>query len=626
MALFISRESPFHKCKCISSYLMHAFAEEYSKPLGYQLRSVTEQVQNQETSCPQVKRLKRDKLTVLKVLSSTVKQIPNRPHYRLWDDVILNPRSNIKQNEILLALESGEKAADFVLEKYPHLFPLREPVPPWPKKSISSEDIEETVENLVWLLQNSSNVEKVVKLYEKIKLSEKLSTDVHNQMLEFVCFHDIPGSKVENGATEVVKYADLLYAEIKSPTNHKAHEVMILGLLKYGKTEEAFKLYEEINKEDFKGSLFFYNSLLTNIYNSFSNNATRWKAAEDITSSMCKLNITPTQDTFNALLSLSTKMDNPSTLTIKVFREMKKLKIEPSLASYYYILIAEKSRLGFTDNRILEAVLNEVSQGSVKFELQHPDDLNFFNAAMDMARYKRNKNLAQPIFELLMKNDNYEFLSGGKDSQFFGNYICAMTRDAPNADEVISWYRKVVPQYFRPRDWVYQQLFYNLKSHKAPQHVPEIYKDMVSMRIPMTERVALPLFETLDYVDNIPKEKKEEFLIVAEDATKWLTIFNFEVNSNILSTLVKIFCLCEKNAEARKVIEEYKLKGVSPNYSALKYMLDTNLKQQDLKGALGTIKMMADLGMFMSTGELEEYLKQPILEGRGDMIKSWFQR
>ena len=30
---------------------------------------------------------------------------------------------------MLLALESGEKAADYIFEQYPDLFPMREPVP-----------------------------------------------------------------------------------------------------------------------------------------------------------------------------------------------------------------------------------------------------------------------------------------------------------------------------------------------------------------------------------------------------------------------------------------------------------------------------------------------------------------
>ena len=333
---------------------------------------------NQEKNSSEIK---RDRLTVLKALSSTVEQIPNRPDYRFYDYVILNPGSLMKQKELLLAMKSGSKTADYVIEKYPHLFSLREPVPAWPDSQKLHLSIEDNEDNVKFLLKTKENSKRALEIYERLKSSSELSIDVHNEVLDYVSFRNIAttgsasvteqvedvtssesssSSSDKENTTEIIAkeqdtakkikwrsddYAETLFTELKHFANSQTYEVFILGLLQHEEYIRVFHLFQGLKDRKFQGSTHFYNKLLIHVCNVRTGNKDKWDLVEEITDYMNAVNIIPNNVTFIEIMAVAYTMeDHSQCLCQNILREMKKIKIEPSLGCYYYLLITERKK------------------------------------------------------------------------------------------------------------------------------------------------------------------------------------------------------------------------------------------------------------------------------------------
>jgi len=225
---------------------------------------------------------KRDKYTVLKALSSTVGELPDRPDYRFFDDVILNARTSIKTRELDLAIQSGTKAAEYVLEQYPDLVQLREPVPAWPKSEKLPSDIEPTVENLRLIIKCNERVPKLMEIYESLNSKGDLSLEMKNEVLAFASFHALSSSMTTDSNTAIQEndsssssssssgeesesvnkssfstwrndgFAETLFEELKEQGNAQTYEVFMLGLLKHGEYIRAFHLFKNSKTRDFQ--------------------------------------------------------------------------------------------------------------------------------------------------------------------------------------------------------------------------------------------------------------------------------------------------------------------------------------------------------------------------------------
>ena len=140
--------------------------------------------------------------------------------------------------------------------------------------------------------------------------------------------------------------------------------------------------------------------------------------------------------------------------------------------------------------------MNDLTRGAVSFDLHHPAAMMFFHSAMDLARFKRSGRLAKDLLDDVLSN-GLQHMLGARNSVFFGNYLCAVARNAPSLDDVFTEYERIVPKVIISRDWVYQQLLLAMRNHKNPENVPRLYKNMVSMRVPLTDKSAHALYEDI---------------------------------------------------------------------------------------------------------------------------------
>jgi len=384
---------------------------------------------------------------------------------------------------------------------------------------------------------------------------------------------------------------------------------------------QAFHLVKEFHEKKFQGSTHLYNTLLQHVCDVREGDTNRWDMAQEIVGYMKQCGQSPDVVTFNELLSIAyTMADQPELLCQQILREMKKVKITPSLGSYYFVLLAERKK-DYQDIHVLFEIINDLKRGTIDFSLQHPSDIMFFHSAMDLARFKRNGSIAKDLLKVVLDN-GLQHMLGAKNSSFFGNYICAIARNAPTLEEVFVEYERIVPKYLIPRDWVFQQLLLASRNHKNPEHVPRLYTDMVSMRVPLSERAAHALFAAMDV--NVPKERAEEYLHVALDSSKWMDVFNVKMSTEISSTIIKLLCLCEKYNEAREMISELSKQEIVPSVNAMSCLLELNLKQENKEAALHTLKLMSDYKMVLPKETKDSLAQNALLQDKQAKIESWF--
>lgn len=623
------------RCTCGNLTLLNSFSKllpkNYLVPiLKLELHTAPLILKNNEV----VIRKKRDRFTVLKALASTVDVFQNKPDYRFFDDHVLLPKTLRRQKEALMSIKSGEKVANEIIKEYSHLFPFRVPDPSWPDR-ISEQPKEVSVECLSKLIKSGDDPSKAVEWYKILCSTGDMPLDVHNDMLDFVSFHalletgEVPAA-IESDADEESSskslwkednMAEKLFAQllIDENVNGRTYEVYILGLLKHGQIARAFETYQQLLDKKLYGSLFLHNALLDNILNFSENEDERWDLAQHVVSGMRSNNIKPNVITFNELMKIAShKQLGGGTLCVQILREMKKIGITPSLGIYHHIIFADRKE-ELMEVNLLRAILWDLRSGKVDLTLKHPSDLKFFHIAMDLARYKRRRDLATQLMDFVRENNLEQMITS--ISSFYANYISTVARFSA-IEDLYKEYRQLVPLFFIPRDWMYEQIFYAFRYHKNPKYVPEMFRDMISLRIPVTPRGMNSLFSAM--ATNIPEERAEEYLFVVKEAEKWMGVYNIEKSRDIDSVTIQVLCLNGKYTDALERVKECQIKKNVPTAEALFSVLKLSVEQRDSEGSLKILELMAKYKMKL-TGEILELINNVAsLSSKKNMIDTWF--
>lgn len=136
-------------------------------------------------------------------------------------------------------------------------------------------------------------------------------------------------------------FAEEIFIGIENPTSEN-YSALIQGMAKYYQVNRAWQLYEEAQQKGLVLSVEVYNALIKVVNFLKESYEMRWSLILSFLSEMDKFNIKPNLGTLNAILSsLSTMGTSKNTrdLVLKVLKEFQNLGIEPSLGSWYYVLI-----------------------------------------------------------------------------------------------------------------------------------------------------------------------------------------------------------------------------------------------------------------------------------------------
>lgn len=266
---------------------------------------------------------------------------------------------------------------------------------------VFTEESEVDSKTLQDLIQQSE-VTDAVFVYNLMKTKGiEIEDSLKQSLLELVCFYNnsepIPEEFIEErwfkqGSTKdrlskTWKDGDLaeqLFKEL--PKTSESYAAIIRGMCKYYQVERAYALFYETIEKKIELDTRTFNSLI--FVSSFikESGEMRWEFCVDLLRQMKDRQLRPNVGTLNACLKTISTIGNHKisrTGAIKVMSEFKAIGIEPSLASYYYILNIFCKEKGPTSH-VLVDILSEI-QGK-EFEIQDIRDTYFFVTAMEVCR------------------------------------------------------------------------------------------------------------------------------------------------------------------------------------------------------------------------------------------------
>lgn len=117
---------------------------------------------------------------------------------------------------------------------------------------------------------------------------------------------------------------------------------MIRGFAKHGQADRAFQLFEEAQQKQIVLNTDAYNSVISVVHFLKESYEMRWSFIVDMLTAMKTAQLKPNLGTLNAILGALSTMGVARVYkqhALNTLSEFKQLGIEPSLASWYYILI-----------------------------------------------------------------------------------------------------------------------------------------------------------------------------------------------------------------------------------------------------------------------------------------------
>lgn len=149
-------------------------------------------------------------------------------------------------------------------------------------------------------------------------------------------------------------FAEELFISIDKPDS-KTYSAVIQGMAKHCHAERAMQLFEEAQSKGIVLNTDTYNTLISISHFYKEAYDMRWNFITDMLSNMKTANLKPNLGTLNSVLAALSAMGGSGISkqnVKKTIAEFTQLGIEPSLASWYYVLIT------FCKERELVCLLN----------------------------------------------------------------------------------------------------------------------------------------------------------------------------------------------------------------------------------------------------------------------------
>ncbi|XP_017778840.1 PREDICTED: protein PTCD3 homolog, mitochondrial [Nicrophorus vespilloides] len=444
------------------------------------------------------KAIPRGPTDILRALESTVSRDPTATHYKYHDDPFLIPMSNMGKRTFAMAQEAGRKAAYWVREQHPDLFQHQEadpPIKPFFPKMVYSEDevTEDTLKHVIdeVLIPDAKKIYKLM-----IEKGMEISKETQQALLDLLCFYNNEDTLSEefieerwfrNSAKEKVRktwadgsLAEEIFISIENP-DAAAYSAIIQGMAKHYQVNRAWQLFEEAQGKGLEVNTSTYNSIIR--VTSFMKESydLRWSFVNDILSLMNKAKTKPNLGTLNACLEIVSTMGQSKTAksyALKLLKEFKSLGIEPSLASWYHVLMTyckERGPVSTILNDILPHIENK------EHTIRDIKDTFFFVTAMDICRnHLHDKDLAQRVNKLLHFGNNYNLIGDSyKESIYYRHYFIVLCETEPLDEFMENIYNKLVPHIYVPEPGVIAEVLKNIDMNSAVEYLPKIWSDML---------------------------------------------------------------------------------------------------------------------------------------------------
>ncbi|CAD7077516.1 unnamed protein product [Hermetia illucens] len=462
------------------------------------VRNNSTQTDPEHISIP--KRIHRSPTDILNALSKTVGQDPTAAHYKYHDDPYLIPQSNLQKRIYAMAQESGRKAARWLRQEHRELFQHSEADPPikafYPKMVFTeeSEVDEKCLEGLIY----DSEVTDATFVYTLMQTKGMpVSDSLKQSLLELLCFFNhteplspelieerwfqqsLQGKERQRKTWKDGELAELLFTELE-PKTSRTYAAIIRGMCKYFQVERAYALFQEAYEKQIELDVETYNSIIS-ITNFLKEAAEpRWELCQDLLNKMNAQGLCPNLGTMNALLSSISSIGNfrlARGVCLQVLGEFKELGVEPSLASWYYVLTTFCRERGPVSH-VLVDILNEIE--GKEFTIRDPKDTYFFVTAMDVSRnHLHDKHTAKRIDKLLHHGKNYDLIGDSYKESIYYRHLFALLCHTEPLEEFMKTYDLLVPNVYTPEPGIMEEVVRAVETNGALEYIPRLWSDMI---------------------------------------------------------------------------------------------------------------------------------------------------
>ncbi|XP_063221190.1 small ribosomal subunit protein mS39 [Bacillus rossius redtenbacheri] len=635
------------KCYC-------KFGEHRLKVLKTALsRQSTASAPVEEIKIPE--KIKRGPTDILRALSSTVGRDYTAAHYKYHDDPYLIPTSNISKRTFALAKESGRKAAFWIRQENPFLFQHREADPPiqaFYPKPVFDENSDVSEEILLRCIADVC-VSDALTVYELLcKKGIDVSEQAKLSLLQLACYHNCEDSLREDlfeerwfkqGTQKKAQHrktwkdnglAETIFNSLQEK-KPEAYCAVIQGMVRFFQVDRAWQLYEETQAKGIPVTTETYNSLISVANYLREGNDLRWKLIEELLTAMARQGLAPDVSTLNSVLEAVSSMGmywQAKTYALQAVKEFTSLGIEPSLASYYFLLVIFCKERGPVSN-ILAEIMEHIRGRA--FTIRDAKDTHFFVTAMEMCRrHLQDKDLAWQVDALLHTANNYDLIGDSyKESVYYRHFFALLCSMEP-LDVFMDFYNKMVPNIYVPEPGIMEEVIKAVDMNGAMEHLPRLWSDMVMFDHTDRENLLVAVLGAM--IRNQPAQDSDlaaQFAGVAWAV--WLKLVDHDeeryrqlrATGAMLGDVMVLLLRAGRFADACAVLgkldrDQHAVVGV-PAVAALQLFLDACVQQKDAQQAIACVRYCADAG-YPEAGQLAQSLQGslPLSAGQVDKLAS----
>ncbi|KAL3265472.1 hypothetical protein HHI36_009676 [Cryptolaemus montrouzieri] len=587
-------------------------------------------------------KIPRGPTDILRALESTIVKDPTAAHYKFHDDPYLIPNSNLGKRSLSMAQEAGRKAAHWVRKENVDLFQHKEAepfinmfAPPKVYKEdsiVSIDDLKECIEKV--------NVDDSILVYKLLKgKSVEIELEVMQSMLELLCFYNsqdsLPEEFIEErwfrqsakGERQRKTWKDGAFAEeifisIKEP-NAEAYSAIIQGMGKYYQIDRATQLFEEAKQKGLTLNVNTYNTLIEAGNLLKENYDMRWSYIVQLLNEMNDKKLKPNLGTLNALLYCLSSMGSKVSkdYALKSLSEFRKFGIEPSLASWSFILQIYCKERGPTST-ILFDIMNEIE--NKEHMIRDIRDVNFFVTAMNICRYHLNDvSLAKRVDKLLHYGNNYNLIGDSfRESLYYRHFFILSVNSEPIQEFMQNVYDKLVPHIYTPELSVIEEILKSIEISGAIEFLPKLWSDMIIFDLCRKESILNFVIDIM--ISNEPKNDPdlvEKFANIGADIYEKVMNQN-EMKTNLITVtgdmLGNIMVLFLRNKSFDKAWDlfitldkqQQKVLGV-PRFESLSALIDACIEEKVPSKAILCLAYAADVG-YENVDELAKELQSKL--------------
>nr|XP_012383440.1 small ribosomal subunit protein mS39 isoform X2 [Dasypus novemcinctus] len=451
-----------------------------------------------------------DKLAVLQALASTVHRDITATPYAFQDDPYLIPSSFLESQSFLLAKKSGENAARFIINSHPKYFQkdIAEPHIPCLMPEYFEPQIEEVSEAALKERIKLKKVKASVDMFDQLlQAGSTVSLETSNSLLDLLCyygdqeppvdyqFQQTEQSEESEAATEentekpwkrdghqlrvawkANNNAERIFALMPEKNAH-SYCTMIRGMVKHRANTQALNLYTELLNNRLTADVYTFSALIEAESLMNEKCEEKWKNMQELLKHMVAQKVKPNLQTFNTILKCLRRLHTLGKLpALQTLQEMRAVGIEPSLATYHYIIqLFYQRENSKRSSFIIYEIINELRGKTLS--AKDLDDNMFFPSAMRVCLSLRDLDLAYQVHGLLNTGDNWKFIGTDQQRNYYYSKFFSLLCLLEQIDVTLKWYKDLIPSVIFPQPHMLMDLLQALDVANRLEMIPQIWKD-----------------------------------------------------------------------------------------------------------------------------------------------------